>query len=80
MGLNLTDIFGTIEELLPILATTTGHPELGLLAQKLIAIGEDEIARRRSEQNRTRAEVLADADATFAEARVANQELKDLGH
>ena len=80
MGLNLTDIFGTIEELLPILATTVGHPELGLLAQKLIAIGEAEIERRQSEQTRTRAEVLADADATYAEAIVANQELKNLGH
>ncbi len=80
MGLNLTDIFGTIEELLPILATVSGHPELGLLAQKLIAIGEEELARRQSTQGRTRAEVLADAEATYAEAKIANQELKDLGH
>ncbi len=80
MAFDLADIFGTIEELLPILATTTGHPELGLLAQKLIQIGEAELARRQGEQSRTRAEILADAEATFAEAKAANEELKNLGH
>lgn len=78
--MNFSDIIAGIEQALPILAGLSGHPELGVSGQRLISIAEAEIARRQSATGKTRAEILAEAAATFAEARKANEELRNLGH
>lgn len=78
--MNFDDIIKGIEEALPVLAGLEGHPELGVLGQRLIAIADQEIARRQNATGQTRTEVLADAAATFATARQANADLKALGH
>jgi hypothetical protein len=77
---NLHDILGDLETALPILTTLVGHPEIGVLAQRLIAMSETEIARRQSETGKTRSEILAEAAATWDAAKVANDELKQAGH
>lgn len=78
--MNFTDILGSLEELLPVLATMTGHPEIGTLAAALIDKAEAEVARRQAHSGKTRSEELVDAAATFAQAKAANDELKMLGH
>lgn len=78
--MSVFDVFSQLEELLPVLSGLTGHPEIGILAQRLINLGEEEVARRRAAQGRSRSEILADAAQTFVEAKAANQELKGLGH
>lgn len=78
--MKLTDIISGLEEVLPIIATMTGHPEIGTLAAELIDRAEAEIARRQSTGSKSRSEILADAAATFAAAKQANKELKALGH
>lgn len=78
--MNLADIFKGLEELLPVLGTMTGHPELAQLAAKLLDMGQDELERRRGQSGRSRAEELADAKATFAQFKKENEELKRLGH
>ena len=78
--MNFSDIIKGIEEALPILAGLGGHPELGVLGQKLIDIAETEISRRQQARGQTRAEVLADAAATYAQFKKENEDLKKLGH
>jgi len=78
--MNFSDIIAAIEQALPILAGISGHPELGVLGQRLIDIAESEIARRQSQSGKTRAEVLADAAATYAQFKTENEALKKLGH
>lgn len=78
--MSFLDLFNKLEEYLPILGSLVGHPELGVLAQKLIDIAEEEIASRQQVTGRTRAEILADAKAVYAEAKEENDKLKALGH
>lgn len=52
-------------ELIPVLGGVTGHPELVALAEKLVQIGEEEVARRMADSGQTREQVLADASATW---------------
>lgn len=78
--MNWSDLFDSLYKLIPLLSTVAGHPELGALAEKLIEIGEEEIARRMAEKGQTRAEVLADADATWQRAITGADELGKLGH
>jgi hypothetical protein len=77
---NLHDILGDLQTALPILGTLVGHPEIGVLAQRLITLSEDEIARRQSDTGKTRSEILAEAAATWEAAKAANDELKQAGH
>jgi hypothetical protein len=78
--MNWTDLFGTLQQFIPLLAGLTGHPELGLLAQRLIDIGENEIERRIRETGMSRSEVLADSKVTFEQLKAENDALKRLGH
>lgn len=78
--MNWTDLLGTLQQFIPLFAGLAGHPELGLLAQKLIDIGEDEIQRRMASSGMTRAQVLQDAAATYTQLKVENDALKKLGH
>lgn len=78
--MNFADIIAALEQALPILAGISGHPELGVLGQKLIDMAEAEIARRQQSTGQTRAEILADAATTYAKARAENEKLKALGH
>lgn len=78
--MNWTDLLGTLQQFIPLFAGLAGHPELGLLAQKLIDIGEDEIQRRMASSGMTRAQVLQDAATTYAQLKVENDALKKLGH
>jgi len=77
---NLSGILGALEELIPVLGTVSGHPELAVLTQKLIDIGENELQRRQTESGRSRADELADAKTAYVAARVENDKLKALGH
>lgn len=78
--MNWTDLLGTLQQFIPLFAGLAGHPELGLLAQKLIDIGEDEIQRRIASSGMTRTQVLQDAATTYAQLKVENDALKKLGH
>lgn len=78
--MNWTDLLGTLQQFIPLFAGLAGHPELGLLAQKLIGIGEDEVQRRMASSGMTRAQVLQDAATTFAQLKSENDALKKLGH
>jgi hypothetical protein len=78
--MNFSDIIAGLQQALPILAGLSGHPELGVLGQKLITIAEAEITRRQQATGKTRAEVLADAAATYAQFRAENDALKRAGH
>jgi hypothetical protein len=78
--MNWGDLFNTLEEFIPLFAGLTGHPELGVLAQKLINIGEEELQRRMRQTGMTRAEVLQDAAATYAQLKTENDALKRAGH
>ena len=78
--MNLFEILDGLERVLPILGGLTGNPEIGSLAAKLLQLGEDEIVRRQAMQGRTRSQILADAESTYVEAKIANEKLKKLGH
>lgn len=78
--MNFADIIAALEQALPILAGISGHPELGILGQKLIDIAEAEISRRQQQSGMTREQILADAAATYQRAREENEKLKNLGH
>lgn len=78
--MNLFDILDGLEKMLPILSGITGHPELGILAGKLLQMAEDEITRRQAQSGMTRAQILEDAANTFALAKAENDKLKRLGH
>lgn len=78
--MNIFDILTDLEQVLPVLGTVVGHPELGPLVQHLVDIAEAEIHRRASSSGKTRSEVLADAAAAFTEAREENDKLSQLGH
>lgn len=78
--MSLFDILDKLEAVLPILGGLVGHPELGVLANRLINLAEEEIARRQAQSGKTRSEVLADAAETYAQAKAANNKLKALGH
>lgn len=75
-----TDLLGTLQQFIPLFAGLTGHPELGLLAQKLIDIGEDEIQRRMASSGKSRTQVLQDAAAAYAQLKIENPALKRMGH
>lgn len=77
---DLSDIINRLEDLLPIIATATGHPEIGVLASRLLNLGEEEWARRSTASGRTRAEELADATVTYQTFKSENAALKKMGH
>lgn len=74
------DIINGLEEVLPILATLTGHPEIGALGSKLIQLGERELERRMAASGLDRAHELADASATYERFKAENAALKKMGH
>ena len=78
--MNIFDILDGLEKVLPILGGITGNPALGTLAAKLLQMGEDEIQRRMSARGLTRAQVLADAAATYQQFKAENAALKNAGH
>jgi len=78
--MKLTDIIGGLEEVLPLLATMTGHPEVGVLATSLIDRANAELARRQADSGRSRSEELADAAVTYVQLKQENADLKKLGH
>lgn len=78
--MNLFEILDNLERVLPILGGLTGKPEIGMLAAKLLELGEEEIARRQSQTGQTRTEILADAAAAFITFKAENEALKKLGH
>lgn len=80
MSVKLSTIISGLEEVLPVLSTLTGHPEIGVLATSLIDKAEAEIARRQAAGGARRGEVLADAAATFTQFKQENADLKKLGH
>lgn len=74
--MSFKDILNGLLPLLPELGAIVGHPELA----PLIKLLEDEVQRRMQDMGQSRAEVLADAAATYAQFRKENADLKALGH
>lgn len=74
--MGIKNIIDGLLPLLPEFEALIGHPELAPLTKLL----QDEVERRMTATGGTRAEVLADAAATFAEAHKENEDLKKLGH
>lgn len=81
MSVDIFDILDGLEQILPVLGTMTGKPEIAMLAARLLDIGENEIQRRMAERpGATRAQVLADTTETFQQFKLENVALKKLGH
>lgn len=73
-------LIDALVEALPIIATSAGHPEIGIAAKVLIAKVEGEIERRQADNGWSRAQTLADADATYARLDPKITAAKKLGH
>jgi len=74
------DIISGLEDVLPILATLTGHPEIGVLGSKLLQLGERELERRMAASGLDRAHELAEATVTYQQFKIENAALKKMGH
>jgi hypothetical protein len=65
-------------QMIPVLGGIAGHPELAVLAQKLLAIGEQEVERRIAQTGQTREQILADASEAWNEAIKGADDLKNM--
>jgi len=77
---DLHDIINGLQEVLPILGTLTGHPEIGVLSSRLLQLGEDELQRRTAISGLSRSEELAEAERTYRQFIIENEAAKKMGH
>ncbi len=76
--MSLKDTILKLDGLIPILATLTGNPQFGTLAQQLITIANGQLQSQAAASGKTTEEILQDASATWDKALQSAQALKDM--
>ncbi len=76
--MSIKDTITKLDQLIPVLATLTGHPELGALAQQLINIGNSELQNRAAQTGKTTDEILQEASAEWDAALQNAQNLRNM--
>jgi hypothetical protein len=75
---SLKDTILKLDQLIPILATLTGNPQIGTLAQQLITIANGQLQSQAAASGKSTDEILQDASAAWDKALLNAQALKDL--
>jgi hypothetical protein len=70
---SLQDTIQALQQLIPVLATLTGHPQVGVLAQQLISIANGQLQSQADASGKTTAQLLEEAAATW-DAALQNAE------
>ncbi|HEY3038241.1 MAG TPA: hypothetical protein VGJ66_05860 [Pyrinomonadaceae bacterium] len=76
--MSLQDTILALNQLIPILGTLTGHPQVGPLAQQLIAIAQGQLASRAAASGKTTEQILAEASATWDKALQNAENLRNM--
>ena len=76
--MSLQDTILALNQLIPVLATLTGHPQVGVLAQQLIAIANGQLQTEAAASGKTTDQLLAEAGATWDAALQNAQNLRNL--
>jgi hypothetical protein len=76
--MSLQDTLQALNQLIPVLATLTGHPQVGALAQQLIAIANGQIQSQAAASGKTTEQILAEAGATWDAALQNAQDLRNM--
>jgi hypothetical protein len=75
---SLKDTILKLDQFIPILATLTGNPQIGILAQQLITIANGQLESQAAASGKSTDEILQDASAAWDKALLNAQALKDL--
>jgi len=75
---SILDTIKKLDDLIPFLATLTGHPELGTLAQQLIDIANGQLQAQAGAGGKTTDQILTEAGAKWAKALDNAQKLRDM--
>jgi hypothetical protein len=75
---SLQDTILALNQLIPVLATLTGHPEVGALAQQLINIANGQLQSQAADSGKTTDQILAEAGATWNAALQNAQNLRNM--
>lgn len=76
--MGLQDTIMSLNQLIPVLATLSGHPEVGALAQQLISIANGQLESQASATGKTTDQLLAEAGATWDAALQNAQDLRNM--
>ncbi len=76
--MSILDAIKRLDDLIPFLATLTGHPELGTLAQQLIDIANGQLEAQAGAGGKTTDQILAEAGAKWDEALANAQSLRNM--
>ena len=76
--MSLKDTIMKLDQLIPILATLTGNPQIGALAQQLIGIANGQLESQAAAAGKTTDELLAEASATWDKALQNATDLRNM--
>lgn len=76
--MSLKDTILKLDQLIPILATLTGNPQIGTLAQQLITIANGQLQSQAAASGKSTDELLQEASATWDKALQNAQALRDM--
>lgn len=76
--MSILDDILRLNQLLPIIATLTGNPQVGLLAQQLINIAVGQLEAQAGNTGKTTDEILAEASAKWDQALANAQDLRNM--
>lgn len=76
--MSTSDIIAKLDQLIPILATLSGHPEIADLANKLIGIANGQLATAAADSGKTTEQILQDASAKWDQALQNAQNLRNM--
>lgn len=76
--MSIKDTILKLDQLIPILATLTGNPAIGALAQQLIGIANSQLESQAAASGKTTDEILAEASATWDKALQNATDLRNM--
>lgn len=76
--MSILDTIKKLDDLIPFLATLTGHPELGTLAQQLIDIANGQLEAQAGAGGKTTDQILKEAGETWDKALANAQSLRNM--
>ncbi|MDQ2937034.1 MAG: hypothetical protein M3R67_05950 [Acidobacteriota bacterium] len=76
--MSLKDTILQLNQLIPILATLSGNPQIGILAQQLIVIANGQLESQAAASGKSTEEILQEASAKWDKALLNAQALKDM--